>query len=620
MPALKKELKNLKQQSADTAQMAAITHEVGPVLCLAGPGSGKTFTLTHRIRYLILEKQVDPSEILVITFSKAAAMEMEQRFYKVMDDRYYPVRFGTFHAIFFQILSRYEGYTTKDILTLSQKRKYMKTVLFQMDYQGKTDMESMDELLSAFSYLKNHPTEEKFAEYNKKIPQFKSIYKKYEDMIRREHKLDFDDMLVLCHRLFNDKKEVLEEYRSQFSHILIDEYQDINPIQYEVVKGLVKPHFNLFAVGDDDQAIYGFRGSDPSIMLHFLDDFPNGTIIPFGKNYRSVKEIVDYAGAVIKENKNRYKKEITAANEGRGVFIKGYASKEEEYGDILEQLKKAHEENCLQEYACLFRTNMDASYLAERLLKENIPYVMREKPYNPYDHFISRDLLHYLHLKSGDLQASELIPVMNRPLRYMSRESVDLLKGTVDFAALKKFYAGKEYMQKNIQKLEYDLLRMKDMDLFASVNYIRKGIGYDEYLRKQAAEQNIPWEEYKNTADELQKRFAMFSSLEELEIHIDEYREKITESGKQNKKSDKPGVTIMTCHASKGLEFDKVYIPDCNEGNIPYRKSVKVSEIEEERRLFYVALTRAKKQLHLSYINGKEDERHLISRFLKKRI
>lgn len=396
--------------------------------------------------------------------------------------------------------------------------------------------------------------------------------------------------------------------------------QNMNPIQYEVVKGLVKPHFNLFAVGDDDQSIYGFRGSDPSIMLHFLDDFPNGTIIPFGKNYRSVKEIVDYAGAVIKENKNRYKKEITAANEGRGVFIKGYLSKEEEYGDILEQLKKAHEENCLQEYACLFRTNMDASYLAERLLKENIPYVMREKPYNPYDHFISRDLLHYLHLKSGDLQASELIPVMNRPLRYMSRESVDLLKGTVDFTALKKFYAGKEYMQKNIQKLEYDLLRMKDMDLFASVNYIRKGIGYDEYLRKQAAEQNIPWEEYKNTADELQKRFAMFSSLEELEIHIEEYREKITESGKQNKKSDKPGVTIMTCHASKGLEFEKVYIPDCNEGNIPYRKSVKVSEIEEERRLFYVALTRAKKQLHLSYINGKEDERHLISRFLKKRI
>ena len=268
------------------------------------------------------------------------------------------------------------------------------------------------------------------------------------------------------------------------------------------------------------------------------------------------------------------------------------------------------------QHACLFRTNMDASYLAERLLKEKIPYVMKEKPYNPYENFISRDFLHYLHLREGDFSIHEFVPIMNRPLRYISREAVGTLDKQVNLDALKRFYIGKVYMMKHIQKLEYDLMYMKRMDLFAAVNYIRKGIGYDEYLKKQAAEQNVSAEEYLKTAEELQKRFGMFGSLSELEEHIDNYRETIIRT-EQNHDTQKDGVHLMTYHASKGLEFDIVHLPDCNEGNIPYKKSTTFEQIEEERRLFYVAMTRAKEQLYISFVNGKGDNRHLVSRFLK---
>lgn len=604
--------KEQKMPVCNEEQKLAITHESGPVLCLAGPGSGKTFVLTHHIRYLILEKQIDPYQILVITFSKAAATEMQQRFTALMEDNYYPVRFGTFHAIFFQILSRFCGYSQKDILTIPQKKKYLKTALLQMNYQGKEDIDSVETILQQIAYVKNSADPDAIRKTGQDIPQFEEIYRHYERIIRQEHALDFEDMMLLCRRLFLTRPAVLEEYRKEIRYVLIDEYQDINPIQYEIIKLLVEPHQNLFAVGDDDQSIYGFRGSNPEIMLQFKRDFPGAAIIPFRMNYRSTNKIVEKASQLIRGNKNRYEKNISAAKEGDGVFFCPYASKEEEYEDLLKQLRQAQTDGTISNCACLFRTNMDASYLAEYLLKEKIPYSMKEKPYNPYDHFICKDFLHYLHLKEGDRNIRDFVPVMNRPLRYLSREA--LFGDMVDFGQLLSFYRDKPYMKKNIQKLEYDLERMKKMDVFAAVNYIRKGIGYDEYLRKTAAERNEPAENYLKIADELQKRFALYSTVKDLEYHIENYRD----IGKNQSRQDNPdGVKIMTYHASKGLEFETVYLPDCNEGTIPHKKSSTTGQIEEERRLFYVAMTRAKDNLRILYVEVNKNEKHLVSRFVK---
>lgn len=624
-------------------QQAAITHDSGPVMCLAGPGSGKTFVLTRHIRYLILKRHVEPHHILVITFSKASAIEMKKRFYELMDQEFYPVRFGTFHAIFFQILSQYEHYKSSDILTLSQKKKYLKTILLQMNYQGKLDTDSLENILSHISYYKNQNNTILFSEIEKMIPQFGEIYEQYDQLIRQEHKLDFDDMMLLCHRLLQKRPDILEEYRKSIEHVLIDEYQDINPIQYQLVKKLIEPHGNLFVVGDDDQSIYGFRGCDPGIMLNFKNQFPDGKIITFPINYRCSQSIVEAAGRVIEKNGRRYSKKIKAVerldmDEKNGVVVgkvckketvhfQAFESKEMEYGYLISELKKKSVTK-LCNIACLFRTNMDASYLAEALLREKIPYQMKEKPYNTYDHFISQDFLHYLRLSHGDMSVEEFVPVMNRPIRYISRDAigtVDVSKNGiygkknynlwVDFDELKRFYEKKDYMFYTINKFEYDLKRMKTMDIFAAINYVRKAVGYDDFLRKYAVSQNVSAEEYLNMADEIQRRMGAFFTLEQLENHIDSYRES---SNTFYMSEDKRGVHIMTYHASKGLEFDAVYLPDCNEGIIPYRKSTTENQIEEERRLFYVAMTRAKEQLYILYLDGEKEKHHLVSRFVKE--
>lgn len=605
---------------ANAAQIEAISHESGPVMCLAGPGSGKTFVLTRHIRYLIKEKHIEPHHILVITFSKASAVEMQKRFVALMNDEYYPVRFGTFHSIFFHMLSRYEHYKTSDILTDSQKKKYIKTVLLQINFQGKTDSETIENILSQISYIKNH-TKDSISEIEKDIPKFKDIYNKYESLIRLEHKLDFDDMMLLCHKLLVDRPDILKEYKKEIEHVLIDEYQDINPIQYELVKKIIKPHNNLFVVGDDDQSIYGFRGCDPGIMLAFKEEFPMGKIITFPVNYRCTQAIVDVAGHVISNNEKRYKKNINAykATNEKVNFI-AFESKEAEYEKLISELKEIGKCNpsYYNQTACLFRTNMDASYLAERLIKEKIPYQMKEKPYNPYEHFIAKDFLHYLHLKSGDYSIEHFVPVMNRPLRYINRDAVNSCKSEIDFMELKQFYSGKEYMQEHICKLEYDLKRMQKMDIFASINYIRKGIGYDDFLRKYVVDSGVKIEEYMKIADDIHCRMGEFASLNDLQYHIDNYREQINKRLNKEKDNKKQGIHIMTYHASKGLEFDTVYLPDCNEGIIPYRKSITKEEIEEERRLFYVAMTRAKEKLKILYIDGDKDNHHLVSRFVKE--
>ena len=605
---------------ANPRQIEAITHESGPVMCLAGPGSGKTFVLTRHIRYLIQEKQIEPHHILVITFSKASAIEMQKRFIELMDGEYYPVRFGTFHSIFFHLLSRYEHYKSSDILTNSQKKKYLKSVLLQMNYQGKTDLEAIENMLQNISYIKNHSIE-LFSHIEKENPYFNEIYHRYESLLRQEHKLDFDDMMLLCHELLIKKPNILQEYKKETEYVLIDEYQDINSVQYELVKKIIAPEQNLFVVGDDDQSIYGFRGCNPQIMLAFKEEFPNGKIITFPINYRCTQAIVDVAECVISHNENRYEKHFRAAKDtDTPVHIKAFDNKEAEYEKLIYELKERRktEPFSLNYIACLFRTNLDSSYLAERLLKENIPYQMREKPYNPYEHFIAKDFLHYLNLGFGNLSLEHFLPIMNRPLRYLSRDAVNINKNVVDLGEIRQFYIEKEYMQQYIQKFEYDIRRMQKMDIFATINYVRKGIGYDDFLQKYARESEEKSEEYLKIADDIQKRMAEFASLNDLQSHIDNYHEQISNLRINDCSTKKEGVHIMTYHASKGLEFNTVYLPDCNEGIIPYRKSITKAEIEEERRLFYVAMTRAKEELNIFYVDGNNNNRHLVSRFVKE--
>lgn len=594
-------------------QKQAITWEKGPALILAGPGSGKTTVITHRIRHLIKQQSIEPSSILVITFSKAAALEMQQRFCQLMENEYQPVVFGTFHAISFHILKNYYHYSNSDILTSFQKRKYLEQIMLRYFPDTSCDYDTLDSVLHKIAARKNGTVIIDSDMLSREI--FEKIYLEYNHFIHENRKIDFEDMQLLCYQLFLEHTDIKREYQQKYTHVLVDEYQDINSLQNKIVNILTEESGNLFVVGDDDQSIYGFRGAKPGIMLRFMEEHQNAGCIHLEHNYRSDKNIILFADEIIRQNQNRYDKIFQAARPGLNpVIMRSFADKETEYQRLVKELKERTDTGAAGSTACLFRTNGDASYLAECLLKEQIPFIMKEKPYNPYEHFIFRDIHHYLQLvgMADGFDRRDLYAVMNKPLRYIKREALQEEKG--NFEMLCDYYKDNRYMINAIKKLEYDIHRMKDMDLFSCVNYIRKAIGYDDYLRQLAFDRKKEYTEYQKHADEIQERMKLFRSFEELNMHIEIYADQMQKKELQKNGKD---VVIMTFHASKGLEFDTVYIPDCNEGIIPSNRSSSPQEIEEERRMLYVAATRAKNHLFLYYLGGeKKQKKNMISRFL----
>ncbi|MCR4588527.1 MAG: ATP-dependent helicase, partial [Lachnospiraceae bacterium] len=321
------------EKQINDAQKRAILHDAGPMLVLAGPGSGKTFVITNRIKHLTHELGISGDQILVISFSRASALEMKDRYLQLTGDLSTPVSFGTFHAVFFQILKNEYHLSTSDLLSFKEKRDILRESLQQAMYDCKSDddlllglMEWKDKLEhteddpeDALSILLELFGKEKNLGgclAGEELPVSPKIYETlrdhYEDIVRKRKKLDFDDMLVRCRDLFRARPVVLRKYQAQYRYILIDEFQDINPIQFEVIRMLAKPENNLFVVGDDDQAIYSFRGSSPEIMLHFKEYYPLAKQVILNVNYRCAGNILEVAAALIRENKNRFAKDPEA--------------------------------------------------------------------------------------------------------------------------------------------------------------------------------------------------------------------------------------------------------------------------------------------------------------------
>lgn len=605
-------------------QRKAVMHESGPVLCLAGPGSGKTTVLSAHIKYLIEEMKVEPSHILVITFSKAAAKEMQLRFLSLMGNNYFPVTFGTFHAVFFHMLCQNLSYSKKSILTLNEKIKYAKTVLLEMNPSFLIDGERISELLRNISCLKNRGQTAGNFTGNEEIRimgeefDFPEFYRRYQQLLHENRKLDFDDMMILCDRMLSENSEILSYYQNLYRYILIDEYQDINPVQYAVIRKLILPDNNLFAVGDDDQSIYGFRGCDPSIMLRFQEDFETGEVITFPINYRSAPAIVEGAKKLISENHRRYRKDYRALKKGSdsssdsGIFLLGMKTEEEEMQKSVELIREFCKKGIESRCAVLFRTNLECSSFSELLMKNRIPCQLKEKVKNIYNSFICRDLLCYLRLSRGQGSMEDFVTVMNRPCRYLSRHAVQ--NGKFSFHDLYGFYQENPRMTAVLRKMEYDLHWLSQMDFYAAVNYIRKGVGYEDFLKEQSSGQKDSLEKWMGTLNELHQRLGEFQTLESLESYMKDYAERLQEQQSGEKGE---GIVLMTYHASKGLEFDRVLLPHCNEGMTPLRKCIGKEAVEEERRLFYVALTRAKYCVYISFLKGGQNDAHLPSRFLK---
>lgn len=573
------------------AQKRAIQHGNGPARVLAGPGSGKTFVIVHRLKYLIEQLCIRPNNILVITFTKAAALEMQERFSKEMNQPL-NVQFATFHSLFYNILKLYFPDFSNNILSESDKFKLLQPIIENFEKKHPyLLLPSVEDLLREIGYYKNSGGN--FSDQGIGLileeEYFYEIYHAYGAAIECQGKIDFDDMATKCLHLFITNPEVLNYWQTKFSYILIDEFQDINNLQYHVMKLLAGERKNIFVVGDDDQAIYGFRGSNPLIMQEFAIDYPECQEIFLNINYRCSPEIVMQAGKYISQNKNRVKKEIIAyQTNGKEVEFHLVNNKQEELDCVIEKVKNWEKERNTSDIAIISRTNRENEMLAIRLKKENIPYFIREKKKSIFEHFILSDLCAYLRIGMGERKRSDFLRIMNRPVRYLGRQP--LIETEVDFKKWKQRCLTNHQVFLNLCKLESDVIKLQKLSPFLQVNYIRKGMGYDKYLIEAALQNKEKLEEFIEIADFFQSSIKEYTTVEQWISAIETYKKEVKTEQKQEKGE---GVQLLTMHGSKGLEYPCVIIP--------YNQKQKKQEEEEERRMLYVAMTRAKEELEVYF-------------------
>ena len=649
------------------AQMTALEHRDGPMMVLAGPGSGKTTVITHRIKRL-LEAGVDPSGILVITFTKAAATEMKERFLRLareedekrkqaeqgakcaqrtggsrtgaekpffgtadpgpwrreacgtsLEAAGSRVSFGTFHSVFYHILKWAYRFPAGNVISGEEKRQYFKKFLDESEMEVEDEAEFISSIINEISYVKGERLDLKYY-YSQNCPEewFKKLYDGYDEMLKTTGKIDFDDMLVMCHELFTERKDILAAWQKKFKYILVDEFQDINLLQYQVVRMLALPENNLFIVGDDDQSIYRFRGAKPEIMLGFEKDFPGTKRVLLGTNYRSTKEIVETSLRLIEHNKVRFEKKLEPfRGSGRPVDFRVFDNPGHEMDTVAQSIRAYHDAGYQwSEIAVLFRTGANSGLMAERLMGYNIPFKLRDVIPNLYSHWIAKDLFAYMEIAAGSRKRSDFYRIMNRPNRYFSRDAFDT--PIVSFDRLKSFYQDRDWMEERICDLEADLRAMAPLKPVAAVNYIRKVIGYDDYLRSYAEFRRMKPEELFETADKLAESAAEFATFAEWKEHAARYEEELKKQNQEECEETKDRVTLSTMHSAKGLEYPVVFVVDANEGIVPHHKAGLPADIEEERRLFYVALTRAKDRLHVAAVKERYHRKTDVSRFVEE--
>lgn len=603
--------------NVNQSQLNAIKHNKGPMLVLAGPGSGKTLVITRRTQQLIEEYGVNPNNILVITFTKAAAEEMKERFHRLTGGKSTGVNFGTFHAIYFTILKYAYHYNANNIIRDDQKNQYFKEIIEQHELELEDEKEFILNLSSEISLVKGERMNlDHYYSINCSEEIFKKIYQAYETKLRNANLIDFDDMLVLCYELLTERADILAIWQKKYQYILIDEFQDINKVQYDIIRLLALPENNLFIVGDDDQSIYRFRGAKPEIMLNFNKDYPEGKRILLDINYRSTAKIVTSAAILVKNNSKRFLKNIRAIKEeGQDVIIKSFKELKEQNSMVVANILQYYKNGIpFSNMAILFRTNTQPRALIEKLMEYNVPFQMKDMIPNIYDHWVAGNVISYIKLAMGNRDRALFLQIANRPKRYLNRECFEDSK--VEFVRMREYYGDKDWMLDRIDKLEYDLDLMKNMSPYAAINYIRKGICYEEYLKEYADFRRIKVEELMDTLNELQETAREYKTYEAWFAHIEDYQKELRKQADNRQKKDKDSVAMATMHSSKGLEYQVVFIIDANEGITPHHKAVLEADMEEERRLFYVAMTRAKEFLHIYSVKERYNKELTCSRFV----
>lgn len=580
-------------------QKKAIEHGAGPLMVLAGPGSGKTFVITHRIKYLIEGPGINPAHILVVTFSRAAAKEMKDRFEKLCKKGF--VTFGTFHSVFFNLLKTAYGFNSEQIASDELRYTLIKELIKRNAIENEDINTLAGNLLNEIALVKQDNISIKNY-YSNSISSdtFKKIYSDYESELEARGKLDFEDMLSLTYELLSERSDILKAVQNRYRYILVDEFQDINFLQYNIIKLMAGEKQNITVVGDDDQSIYRFRGARPEIMLGFERDFRNVKKVFLDINFRSSTQIVNASAKLISFNSKRFPKSFKAKNgDGAPVSLIEFKNPFLEVNSIIKDIKdyiKSGQD--INNIAVLYRTNLSPRLLIERLMRNNIPFTIRDAIPNLFDHWVAKDIISYIKLAINMGDKSDLLRISNKPNRYISRDSLSSSRANIE--TLFDYYDDKSYMIKRIVELREHLRTIKNLKPATALRYIRNVVGYDEYIEEYCDMNGVESDDCYSILGDLENSAAEYNTFNDWFVHMDEYKDELIEARKKSNENDK-GVRLMTFHSSKGLEFDIVYIIDVNEGSVPYKKAKGIDEIEEERRMFYVAMTRARKKLFICY-------------------
>ena len=573
----------------------------GPAMVLAGPGSGKTTVITHRIKNLIEKAEVRPDNILVVTFTKAAAISMQKRFSTLMNGgKGQLVTFGTFHSVFYKILRKSRRYEATEILSERQKTDYIREIIGRYGISSNDISELSQNIINDIGNIKgNMLNAQEYEPSCCKKEDFIKVYNAYNLELKKDGKMDFDDILRECYLLLCENHTILEQWRELYKYILIDEFQDINRIQMNIIELLASPLNNIFVVGDDDQSIYGFRGARPEIMIEFKDYYPEAELIVLNVNYRSTQSIINVAGRVIENNKTRLDKCAHANNDKDfQPDIRKFRNQVEELKFVVSKIKEYENQGIsLSEMAILVRNNSQIQEISSFLKNRKIEAESGKHRSNIYNGMVAKDILSYVRgaLKfDGTYFNEDLIYVLNKPQRYISRQVV--LSVNMNISAVTRIYS-----KNNIDSFLFHIEMIRKLPPQAALSYIRKGAGYEEYLRLYAIENNIPMSGLLKQLEQLVQECSKFNTLEQWINSIDSAQN--SEGQNFGKKSSGEGgtnnrINIMTMHGSKGLEFKAVFIVDANQGIIPTSKALRERDFEEERRLFYVAITRA-----IDYLN-----------------
>ena len=609
----------------NSEQRKAVETTEGPLLVIAGAGSGKTRVLTTRIAYLIEKLHVSPYNILAITFTNKAAKEMKERVIKLIGDSFYGMQISTFHSFGLSIIKKYYnliGYTFT-IIDSDDSLTIIKKIIKDLNLDPKiyNPKAIKNRISSAKNELLNPDSYSKYAnsDFEEKVVD---IYRRYEDKLLSNNSVDFDDLLMLPIEILKNNKDVLEEYQERFKYVLIDEYQDTNEAQYILTKLISDKYKNICVVGDESQSIYSFRGANYKNILNFEKDYKNTKTILLEENYRSTKYILNAANDIIKNNVNKKDKNLWTSNsDGNKIkYYKALNEKDEAY-HVTKEIKELIINGVKKsEIAVLYRTNAQSRNMEEALLKENIPYKVVGSFFF-YKRKEIKDLISYLKLIYNNSDDTSLIRVINVPKRGIGAktiENLEILANSQNISMYDAISKGKELeFKKLIEELkeaEKNLSLTELIDLILDKTGIKEELKSEKSLEADIRLENL--EEFKSITKNFEERYGIIS----LQAFLDEIS-LVADIEEHNNNNDL--ITLMTVHSAKGLEFDNVFIIGLEEGLFPHTNSLMShEEIEEERRLIYVAITRAKKRLEL--VNAKKrviygnESNNLPSRFINE--